>query len=142
MKRIMGMLLLLGSGFIVFGQNSTDSISMYLDLDDIVVTAQYAPTDSRNALHKIRTIKREVIEQRGAVTLEQLLNQELNIRISQDLILGSSLSLQGVSGQNVKIMIDGVPVIGRVGDDIDLSQIKCILFLVGSIIIKTSFFII
>ncbi len=104
--------------------NRADSISMYLNLDDIVVTAQYAPTDSRNALHKIRTIKREVIEQRGAITLEQLLNQELNIRISQDLILGSSLSLQGVSGQNVKIMIDGVPVIGRVGDDIDLSQIN------------------
>ncbi|HMN90686.1 MAG TPA: TonB-dependent receptor [Saprospiraceae bacterium] len=103
---------------------SVDSIGMYLELADVVVTAQYAPTDSRNALYKIRTIKRDVIEQRGAINLEQLLNQELNIRISQDLILGSSLSLQGVSGQNVKIMIDGVPVIGRVGDDIDLSQIN------------------
>jgi outer membrane receptor for ferrienterochelin and colicins len=103
---------------------SVDSIGMYLELADVVVTAQYAPTDSRNALYKIRTIKRDVIEQRGAINLEQLLNQELNIRISQDLILGSSLSLQGISGQNVKIMIDGVPVIGRVGDDIDLSQIN------------------
>ncbi|MBK7870613.1 MAG: TonB-dependent receptor [Saprospiraceae bacterium] len=102
----------------------TDSIKWFLDLDDVVVTAQYTPTDSRNALYKIRTIKRDVIEQRGAINLGQLLNQELNIRISQDLILGSSLSLQGVSGQNVKIMIDGVPVIGRVGDDIDLSQIN------------------
>lgn len=101
-----------------------DSIRMYGELQDVVITAQYTPTDSRNALYKIRTIKREVIEQRGAVNLEQLLNQELNIRISQDLILGSSLSLQGVSGQNVKIMIDGVPIIGRVGDDIDLSQIN------------------
>lgn len=101
-----------------------DSIQMSLTLEDVVVTAQYAPADSRNALYKIRTIKRDVIEQRGAINLEQLLNQELNIRISQDLILGSSLSLQGVSGQNVKIMIDGVPVIGRVGDDIDLSQIN------------------
>ncbi len=111
------------SGFAQAG-SSVDSISMYLELADVVVTAQYAPTDSRNALYKIRTIKRDVIEQRGTINLEQLLNQELNIRISQDLILGSSLSLQGVSGQNVKIMIDGVPVIGRVGDDIDLSQIN------------------
>lgn len=102
----------------------TDSIRMYGELQDVVITAQYTPTDSRNALYKIRTIRRDVIEQRGAINLEQLLNQELNIRISQDLILGSSLSLQGVSGQNVKIMIDGVPIIGRVGDDIDLSQIN------------------
>lgn len=119
------LMIFLCSTFITFAQtNSTDSIGMFLDIEDVVVTAQYAPTDSRNALYKIRTIKREVIEQRGAINLEQLLNQELNIRISQDLILGSSLSLQGVSGQNVKIMIDGVPVIGRVGDDIDLSQIN------------------
>lgn len=97
---------------------------MFLEVEDVVVTAQYAPTDSRQAMHPIRSIGREVIEQRGAVTLDQLLDQELNIRINQDLILGSSLSLQGVSGQNVKIMIDGVPVIGRVGDDIDLSQIN------------------
>ncbi len=84
-----------------FAQSSTsvDSIGMYLELADVVVTAQYAPTDSRNALYKIRTIKRDIIEQRGAINLEQLLNQELNIRISQDLILGSSLSLQGVSGR-------------------------------------------
>lgn len=111
-------------GLVTAQMASPDSIRMYGELQDVVITAQYTPTDSRNALYKIRTIKREVIEQRGAVNLEQLLNQELNIRISQDLILGSSLSLQGISGQNVKIMIDGVPIIGRVGDDIDLSQIN------------------
>lgn len=114
--------------FLLLGQlataQMTDSIRMYGELQDVVITAQYTPTDSRNALYKIRSIKREVIEQRGAINLEQLLNQELNIRISQDLILGSSLSLQGVSGQNVKIMIDGVPIIGRIGDNIDLSQIN------------------
>lgn len=97
---------------------------MRLMLQDVVVTAQYAPTDSRQAMNVIRTIDRATIEQRGAVTLDQLLDQELNIRINQDMILGSSLSLQGVGGQNVKIMIDGVPIIGRVGDDIDLSQIN------------------
>lgn len=102
----------------------SDSISMSVNIDDVIVTAQYAPSDSRSAMHRVRTISRESIERRGVITLEQLLQQELNIRISQDLILGSSMSLQGVSGQNVKIMIDGVPVIGRTGDDIDLGQIN------------------
>lgn len=105
-------------------QIPSDSLVWSIDLEDVVVTAQYAPTDSRNAIQDIRTIKREVIERRGANNLEQLLQQEPNIRISQDLILGSSLSLGGISGQNVKILLDGVPVIGRQGGNIDLSQIN------------------
>ncbi|MCB0663448.1 MAG: TonB-dependent receptor [Saprospiraceae bacterium] len=103
--------------------NPLDSIYWNIDLDDIVITAQFAPTDSKNALHTIRTISSKTIQQRGANNLSDVLNQELNIRINQDLILGSSMSLQGISGQNVQIMVDGVPIIGRVGDDVDLSQI-------------------
>lgn len=106
------------------GQQSADSIAWNIDLEDIVVTAQYAPTDSRNAIQDIYVIKRETIEGRGANNLEQLLQQEPTIRISQDLVLGSSLSLAGVDGQNVKILLDGVPIIGRQGGNIDLSQIN------------------
>lgn len=101
----------------------SDSISIYFQPEDIVVTAQYAPTDSKSAIHKVRVIKREEITRRNANDLGELLNLESNISISNDLILGSSLSLQGVSGQNIKIMVDGVPVIGRSGDNIDLSQL-------------------
>ena len=32
--------------------------------------------------------------------------------------------MQGVNGENVKILIDGVPVIGRLNGHIDLSQIN------------------
>src|SRR5690606_8167852 len=49
---------------------------------------------------------------------------ENNLRISQDGVLGSSLSIMGVSGENIKIMIDGVPIIGRLDGSIDLSQIS------------------
>lgn len=101
-----------------------DTTAWSVDLEDVVVTAQYAPTDAKNAVHKVKTIKMAAIRNRGISDLEKLLEHELNIRISQDMILGSSINLQGMSGQNVKVMIDGVPVIGRVGDDIDISQIS------------------
>jgi len=52
------------------------------------------------------------------------MNTQLNIRIGQDNILGSSMSINGLSGQNVKVMVDGVPVIGRLEGNIDLSQIN------------------
>ena len=51
------------------------------------------------------------------------LRNELNIRLSQDNILGTSMSMQGLGGQNVKLLIDGVPVIGRQDGNVDLAQI-------------------
>ncbi len=53
-----------------------------------------------------------------------MLTNELNVRLSQDNVLGSSLSIQGISGQNIKILVDGVPVIGRLDGNIDLNQIN------------------
>ncbi len=100
------------------------NIALSIDLTDVVVTAQYAPTDSKNALQNIRTINRSIIEQQGATNLEQLLLQDLNVRVQQDLITGSSLRLLGVGGENVKIMMDGVPIIGRLDGNIDLGQIN------------------
>lgn len=60
----------------------------------------------------------------GAQNLTQLLKNELNIQLSNDAILGSSMSLQGISGENVKFLIDGVPIIGRLNGSVDLDQIN------------------
>lgn len=93
-------------------------------LDQVVVTAQITPNISEDAVQKMKVIDKTRIESQGAVTLRNILEQETNIRLSQDNILGSSVSVQGVSGQNVKILMDGVPVIGRLNGNIDVSQIN------------------
>ena len=81
-------------------------------------------TTKEKAVNKIKVIDREKIEAIGAVNLRDVLSNENNIRISQDNVLGSFTSLQGISGQNVKILIDGVPIIGRLNGSVDLSQIN------------------
>lgn len=93
-------------------------------LNEVVVTAQYAPNSPEKAVHKIRIIDERKIERMAAVNLEDVLSNELNIRIAQDNILGSSISMQGVSGENVKVMIDGVPMIGRQNGNLDLAQVN------------------
>jgi outer membrane receptor for ferrienterochelin and colicins len=93
-------------------------------LDEVVVTAQYVPSSVNKSVHKIKVIDSKRIKELAAVNLKDVLNYELNIRLSQDNILGSSLSMQGLSGENVKIMIDGVPLIGRQNGNLDLSQIN------------------
>jgi outer membrane receptor for ferrienterochelin and colicins len=93
-------------------------------LGEVVITAQYGETDPASTVQPVRVINRERIDAQGAQTLNDVMSTELNIRRSQDQVLGSSMSVQGLSGENVKILIDGVPVIGRLNGSIDLSQIS------------------
>lgn len=95
-------------------------------LDEIVVTGQYQPQSAKNSVYKVNRISAERIQAQGATSLQDVLTNELNIRFSRDNALGtSSVNLQGLSGQNIKVLIDGVPVIGRSGvsNEIDLNQI-------------------
>jgi len=93
-------------------------------LNEVVITAQYAANSPEKSVHKIKIIDRKRIDLQGAQNLRDVLSNEMNVRISQDNVLGSSMSLQGITGQNVKILIDGVPVIGRLDGNIDISQIN------------------
>lgn len=93
------------------------------ELREMVVTGQYAPMTADQAVHKVRVIDEQRLQRLAANDLSDALRNELNIRLSQDNILGTSLSMQGLGGENVKILIDGVPVIGRQDGNLDLAQI-------------------
>lgn len=94
------------------------------EFDELVITGQIRAITTEKAIQKIRVIDRETIDAKGAVNLRDVLQNELNIRINQDQILGSGLSIQGVSGEGVLILLDGVPIIGRMNGEVDLSQIN------------------
>ena len=95
-------------------------------LKEVVVTAQYAPQGERQAIYRVRTISKSTILRRAATNLRELLLTENTLDLSQKSVFGSSIQLQGVSKENIKILIDGVPVIGRLNGIIDLSQIDLI----------------
>ena len=95
-----------------------------VDMEPLVVTAQYRPGSPEKSMVPVAVLTRKDIDSRAAVNLEDLLRDQMNIRISRDNILGSSLSVNGMSGQNVKILIDGIPLIGRLNGNLDLGQIN------------------
>ena len=93
-------------------------------LDDVVVTGQYEPQSMRQSVYQIRTIDRERIQLRGATNLIGVLNNELGIRFSNDVTLGTSdIQLMGMSGRNVKILLDGVPMVDRGDTRESLNQV-------------------
>jgi outer membrane receptor for ferrienterochelin and colicins len=95
-----------------------------INLDEVVITGQFEARSLRNSVYRVRTISSELIRLRAANNLEGVLNTELGIRFSNDLTLGESdIQLMGMSGQNVKILIDGVPLIDRGATRQSISQI-------------------
>ena len=93
-------------------------------LNQVFITAQITPKNQSDVVHKSKIIDRVDIDRQAATNLRELLDNQLNMSVKNDNVLGSSISMQGISGQNIKILIDGVPVIGRLNGNIDLSQIN------------------
>jgi outer membrane receptor for ferrienterochelin and colicins len=93
-------------------------------LGQTVVTIQSRPQSSTKSVEKVLVLTQKELASRSVFNLKDALTQQMNVQISNDNSTGSSVSLMGVSGQNVKILIDGVPVIGRLDGNIDLSQIN------------------
>lgn len=94
------------------------------NMNEVVVTAQYSPQRVDKSIYKVRVIGAKQIAEKGANNLSELLNDELSVRLTQDGALGTSMSIRGLSGEHVKILVDGVPVIGRMNGNIDLGQMN------------------
>lgn len=93
-------------------------------LEEVVVTGQFSPQSMRNSLYKVRTISSKQIRQKAATSVQSLLNTEIGIRLSNDMALGETdFELMGMSGNNVKVLLDGVPLIDRGATKQSLSQI-------------------
>jgi outer membrane receptor for ferrienterochelin and colicins len=93
-------------------------------MSEFVVTGQFKPEKADKSIYKVNVINSRQIERKAATNLTDLLSTESNMRVSQGGVLGTSLSLQGLSGENVKFLIDGVPIIGRLNGNIDMNQLN------------------
>ena len=102
--------------------NKTNTLNK--TIKEVVITGQLESTSVDNSVHKIRIIDGKTINSGLYHNLADIIQKQLNINLFEDNVLGSSIALQGISGQNVKILIDNVPVIGRLNGNIDLSQIN------------------
>ena len=108
----------------LFGQTKyKDSVKNTL-LDEVVITAQFAPKLEKNAIYKVKVIRAETIEKKASSNLTELLRHELNIDLSYNPAFGAGIEMHGISKENIKILIDGVPLIGRVNGVLNLNQIN------------------
>lgn len=111
-------------GFVAVAQEIKVDTTKANDLKDVVVTGQYGPQSLKNSVYNVRTISSEKIRLRGAVNLQQVLNTELGFRFSNDLTLGTTdVTIMGMTGRNVKVLLDGVAMVDRSDTRESLNQI-------------------
>lgn len=92
-------------------------------LDEVVVTGLPEPSRLQDATHTYQIITAATMRAQGAVSVADALRTTLNVNVGADNVLGSTTSLQGMKGDKVKILIDGLPVNGRENGQVDLGQI-------------------
>ena len=118
----LGFLLLFGTQ--LFAQTTVNDSTKVEKLEEVVVTAQFAPKSEKNAIYKVKVISNKTIEAKAATNLTELLRHELNIDFSFNPAFGAGIELNGISKENIKILVDGVPLIGRVNGVLNFNQIS------------------
>lgn len=105
----------------VFAQKDT---LFHKNLEELVVTGQYKPQTLKKSVYQVKIINNERIKQSGASNIQQVLNSQVGFRFAADNTLGTTdVQLMGMSGRNVKILLDGVPMVDRGDTRESLNQV-------------------
>lgn len=113
----------------VVAKDGIDYATFYLEksvtqINDVVITGQVIPVMAKQSIYKVNTISSLEITQRAAISLNEVLNYEMNHFISNDNVLGTSMNIGGIGGQNVKVLVNGIPIMGRENGNIDMGQLN------------------
>lgn len=94
------------------------------NFEEVVVTGQFQPESASRSVYQVRVLDQSAIQSYNPRDLSDVFFYQLNFRPSHDVRLGkTSFSFQGISGNNLLVLLDGVPINGRTSDDFDFGQI-------------------
>ena len=100
---------------VLFSQ-SKDTLHDLQVLDPASVSCSIKGVAVSGATEQVKVIGAQTIKEMGAQNAAEVLQNQSGILISQDAQLGTGISLQGLSGQSVKILVNGAPVAGPAPD--------------------------
>ena len=95
-----------------------------IKLDELVVTGTRSPYLLRNVPVSTELITRKDIEDSGAITASELLEQRAGVTIDTNVDGGYVFKLLGLDSRYILILRDGQPVTGRFNNRVDLNQIS------------------
>jgi len=90
-------------------------------LDEVVVTATRTERRMGGLSVPVTTVGREAIRRSGSLRLGDILAEQTGLAIVQG--FGRGIQLQGLSPEYTLVLVDGEPLIGRMGGVFDLSRV-------------------
>ena len=95
-----------------------------VELRQVVVTGTHTAHALSDSPVDVQLITRRQIADSGARDVQQLLEREGGLTVSRVAGRGSSIEIQGLSSEQVLILVDGQRVVGRINGAIDLTRLK------------------
>lgn len=114
-------------------QDSISTKNPWIDFDDpqnldpVIFTGQYNPQKVNRSVFEVEVVTQQDIKRMAGNTLDDVLKQNLNLNVIPSPGEGrSGLEQFGFNSEYIKILVDGVPLIGDegFGNAIDISQIN------------------
>ena len=114
--------MLLFIGFIGVAQTASVADSARsVDMDEVVVTATRSERLLGNTAVPVTLIRQQTIRQSGSLRLHDILGEQTGLFITQG--FGRGVQMQGLSPDYTLILLDGEPLIGRMGGVLDLTRL-------------------
>ena len=107
------------STFRIFAQADT----MTLNIDEIIVTATKTKRQLSSVTVPVTLIPKQEINQINAHRLQDVLGEYTGLNTTSS-ALGTGIQLQGLNPEYTLIMVDGLPLIGRLNGVLDLSRLS------------------
>ena len=89
----------------------------------ITVTGSRLDTDRKKKLIRAEVIDGDALNETGARTLADVLEEQGGVQINTSVGLGSEVFMDGLDGRHVLILVDGRPVNGKVNNRVDVSRL-------------------
>lgn len=115
--------MMLAPAALVRAQQANDSVAAVKTLDAVIVTAAKREERRTQAVVSAAVITRADIEASGASDVGSVVLQQAGIQVAAGTPAGTSVYLQGLGDQRVLVLLDGEPLVGRVGGGFDLSRV-------------------
>lgn len=112
-----------------FSQEEKETVNLdsIQDLTPVILTGQYKPQAVDKSIFEVDVLRQTDIKRMAGNSLDDVLKQSLNLNVIPNSGEGrSGVEQFGFNSEYIKILIDGIPVIGDegFGNAIDISQIN------------------
>ena len=92
-------------------------------LEEVVITATRTKRQLSSVPMPVTLISKKQLQQSGAVRLRDILLEQTGIVMVSDVGNSEGVQMQGIAADYTLILIDGVPIVGRVSGNIDLRRL-------------------